>query len=113
MPVVSMNTVISICDFVDNVPVQEEPRKQWMDKPTDRGGGGGGGGGGGRRGGGGGGGGGGVTNMQEQRSQRYSTDMYRAQSAAKGIRGNPQESSSSLGLSVFGSDGFYPNAGLF
>ena len=79
MPV---DTVISNRDLVDDVPVQEEPRKQWTDKPTDRGGG------------------GGVTNMQEQRSRRYAIDMYRAQSAAEGTRGNPQESSSSRDRSL-------------
>ena len=71
MPVVSTDTVISNCDLVDDVSVGEAPRNQWVEKPT-----------------------GGSAVSLKQGSKKYSIDMYRAQSAAEGTRGDPRDSSS-------------------
>ncbi|KAL5497395.1 hypothetical protein EMCRGX_G013860 [Ephydatia muelleri] len=75
MPAVSMDTVISNRDLVDDVPMEEVPRNQWVEEPSSTVS---------------------VTNLRH-RSQMYpAIDMYRAQSAAEGLtrKGDPPEARS-------------------
>ena len=75
MPAVSMDTVISNRDLVDDVPMEEVPRDQWVEEPSSTVS---------------------VTNLRH-RSQMYpAIDMYRAQSAAEGLtrKGGPPEARS-------------------